>query len=43
MAAAVTLRPPWFPPVPPHTTINQHDARQAMLLKVEDLIVFTIY
>jgi hypothetical protein len=43
MAAAVTHGCHVAPPsVPPHTTISQHDAQQVYIVKLEDILVFTI-
>jgi hypothetical protein len=44
MAAAIALRPPWFPA--PGAAAQQSTnmiVDKSMLLKVEDLIVFSIY
>jgi hypothetical protein len=45
MAAAVALRPPWFlaPGAAAHNNQPTMIGDKSMLLKVEDIIIFTIY
>ncbi len=43
MVAAVALQPPWFPAPGAAAHNNQPTGDKSMLLKVEDIIVFTIY